>query len=599
MPIPLRIGALSLPTTVSLANRCAVALSLLARASSAAPASSSHTSRSGSVFATWQAASEAPPIQRVLGYLVRREADSAAEGASGQISRQEFAIKLALSILFVLLGGCFSGLSLGLMGLDQMNLKVLATSGPPQDRHDARKVLSLLSHGRHFVLVSLLLSNVIVNETLPIFLDSITGGGGLLAVAISSILIFIAGEVLPQSLCSLHGLRIGAKCVGFVRLLMYLESPVCWPTAKLLDWLLGTSHSHAYTRQELATLVELHSIASFQGNPAPATATTSASVETLDEVEVDLVRNVLSLRDHRVDECMKRLDRVYSVNDGMRICDVDLREVMLRSQPYVPVRRARLAQSSIETAMAHEGIFVGLITMQQIVAGLSTPNETIRTLPLTPLVQVLPSTPIPDCLTYLNEYDRSTVFLVSNSSVKGSEALGFATETDLSTFLVDSAHRVKREQEVLSIVTPSRTPMSRGRAGSMSLGLGGFVKGVVARHRTHRASASSLSFRLSDDDDDGASTTDHVPLRTSHSHHRTTSRSSLRSDSRPRPTSGSFARTVARARPATGAPSFKFPSPVFEEREAFALGADDDESDEASGSRERLGRTSSSVIGRG
>lgn len=47
-----------------------------------------------------------------------------------------------------------------------MNLKVLAASGSPQDRSDARKVLSLLSHGRHFVLVCLLLSNVIVNETL-------------------------------------------------------------------------------------------------------------------------------------------------------------------------------------------------------------------------------------------------------------------------------------------------------------------------------------------------------------------------------------------------------------------------------------------------
>lgn len=103
----------------------------------------------------------------------------------------EFVLKLVLSIVFVLLGGVFSGLSLGLMGeslseisgtansvrrrklispsasgLDQVNLKVLAASGSPQDRADARRVLSLLSHGRHFVLVCLLLSNVIVNETL-------------------------------------------------------------------------------------------------------------------------------------------------------------------------------------------------------------------------------------------------------------------------------------------------------------------------------------------------------------------------------------------------------------------------------------------------
>lgn len=48
---------------------------------------------------------------------------------------------------------------------------VLAASGPPQDRVDAQRVLSLLSHGRHFVLVCLLLSNVIVNETLRAFVS--------------------------------------------------------------------------------------------------------------------------------------------------------------------------------------------------------------------------------------------------------------------------------------------------------------------------------------------------------------------------------------------------------------------------------------------
>ena len=116
---------------------------------------------------------------------------------------------------------------------------VLAASGPPRDRKDAQRVLSLLSHGRHFVLVCLLLSNVIVNETLrksrwrslaydddrpishpAVFLDSLTGGGGLIAVLISSASIVIFGEILPQALCSQHGLRIGARCTGFVKALV-------------------------------------------------------------------------------------------------------------------------------------------------------------------------------------------------------------------------------------------------------------------------------------------------------------------------------------------------------------------------------------------
>jgi len=38
-------------------------------------------------------------------------------------------------------------------------------------------VLNLLKKGKHWVLVTLLLSNVITNETLPIVLDRSLGGG--------------------------------------------------------------------------------------------------------------------------------------------------------------------------------------------------------------------------------------------------------------------------------------------------------------------------------------------------------------------------------------------------------------------------------------
>lgn len=45
------------------------------------------------------------------------------------------------------------------------------------ERRNAASVLSLLKKGKHWVLVTLLLSNVITNETLPIVLDRSLGGG--------------------------------------------------------------------------------------------------------------------------------------------------------------------------------------------------------------------------------------------------------------------------------------------------------------------------------------------------------------------------------------------------------------------------------------
>lgn len=79
------------------------------------------------------------------------------------------------------------------MGLDETNLHVLIESGTPEERKNAKKVLALLERGKHWVLVTLLLSNVVINETLPIILHSVTGGGWQ-AVVISTALIVIFGE---------------------------------------------------------------------------------------------------------------------------------------------------------------------------------------------------------------------------------------------------------------------------------------------------------------------------------------------------------------------------------------------------------------------
>jgi metal transporter CNNM len=95
------------------------------------------------------------------------------------------------------------------MGQDQVYLQVIAESGSGNNRKDAQKVLKVLQRGRHWVLVSLLLGNVITNEMLPIVLHQDMRGGWA-AVLASTILVVIFGEIVPQSICAKHGLAIGA-----------------------------------------------------------------------------------------------------------------------------------------------------------------------------------------------------------------------------------------------------------------------------------------------------------------------------------------------------------------------------------------------------
>ena len=60
---------------------------------------------------------------------------------------------------------------------DEIYLQVIRTSGEGSEKKHAAKVLKLLEKGKHWVLVTLLLGNVITNETLPIVLDRSLGGG--------------------------------------------------------------------------------------------------------------------------------------------------------------------------------------------------------------------------------------------------------------------------------------------------------------------------------------------------------------------------------------------------------------------------------------
>ena len=50
----------------------------------------------------------------------------------------------------------------------------------------------------NFLLCSILLGNVLVNNTLTVLLDTLTGGGGTVAVIGATLGIVVFGEIIPQ-----------------------------------------------------------------------------------------------------------------------------------------------------------------------------------------------------------------------------------------------------------------------------------------------------------------------------------------------------------------------------------------------------------------
>lgn len=51
------------------------------------------------------------------------------------------------------------------------------------------------------------------------------------------------GEIIPQAVCSRHGLAVGAYAAWFVRILMWTFAIIAYPISKVLDHLLGQGHT--------------------------------------------------------------------------------------------------------------------------------------------------------------------------------------------------------------------------------------------------------------------------------------------------------------------------------------------------------------------
>lgn len=172
---------------------------------------------------------------------------------------QEDALPLWLKILFILvlmvLSGLFSGLNLGLMALDPTELKIVTNCGTRSEQGYARKIEPIRKRG-NYLLCTLLLGNVLVNTSFTVLLDGIIGSG-VISVVGATLGIVIFGEIVPQSICSRHGLAVGAKTIWITKFFMVATFPLSYPISRLLDFVLGKELGTIYNKKELVEMLKV------------------------------------------------------------------------------------------------------------------------------------------------------------------------------------------------------------------------------------------------------------------------------------------------------------------------------------------------------
>ncbi|MEL6925990.1 MAG: CNNM domain-containing protein [Bacteroidota bacterium] len=153
--------------------------------------------------------------------------------------------------LLVILSGCFSGLTLGFFSLNLTSLERKMKLG---DRR-ARKIYPVRKNG-NLLLCTLLLGNVAVNSAMAIFLGNIATG--LIAGIVSTGLIVVFGEIIPQAIFSRHALRLGSSTVWLVRIFIFLLYPVAGPMAWLLNKALGEELATIWNKKEIEEIIRFH-----------------------------------------------------------------------------------------------------------------------------------------------------------------------------------------------------------------------------------------------------------------------------------------------------------------------------------------------------
>jgi metal transporter CNNM len=232
---------------------------------------------------------------------------------------EDYLIYGLLSVFLVLFGGLMSGLTVGLMSIDELELEMKLASGTAAEKRQAQRVLPVVSR-HHFLLVTLLLANSAAMEALPIFLDYMFSTVIAIILSVSFVLTF--GEIIPQALCTgPNQLKIAAKLVPLVLTVEFLFFPISYPLSKLLDRCFGDHDTPRMNRDELKTLVSIH----------------GSDTGGLDPQQVKFIHGAIDVKTELVEQHMIPMDRVFSLSEETKLNRSTIKEVVRRGYSRVPV----------------------------------------------------------------------------------------------------------------------------------------------------------------------------------------------------------------------------------------------------------------------
>ncbi len=218
-------------------------------------------------------------------------------------------------LLLVVISAICSGLNISVMSLDMADLRRKAKLGNRQ----AKRVLPLREH-THLTLASILLTNVAAVSACSLVLEQRLNG--FAAGAISTLLIVVFGEVMPQALFAKNALGWSSLFAPLLNLMIVITYVISKPLQLLLDKLFPLRRSKLQSRQELGLLVNEH---------------LADKSSELDDDEIEIMRGALGLSEKRVRDIMTDIRHTYWLTPDAVLDDAKIDEIKDHGFSRIPV----------------------------------------------------------------------------------------------------------------------------------------------------------------------------------------------------------------------------------------------------------------------
>ncbi|HVV26220.1 MAG TPA: CNNM domain-containing protein [Candidatus Saccharimonadales bacterium] len=226
-------------------------------------------------------------------------------------------------VILVLFSAVCSGLNIAVMALDPADLKRKAKLGNKQ----ARRVLPLRRQ-THLTLASILLVNVAAVSANSLVLEQRLNGW--LAGILSTLLIVIFGEIMPQALFSKNPLVWTSAFAPLLRLMIYATYLVSRPLQLLLDALFPHEHAELQSRHELGLMIAEH---------------LHTKESELDDDEVEIIRGALQLSEKRVRDIMTDIRHTYWLTPDTELTDAKIDEIKEQGYSRIPIFNRQLTRT--------------------------------------------------------------------------------------------------------------------------------------------------------------------------------------------------------------------------------------------------------------